>query len=65
MTKSGMDPKMFAAQVGVTKQAVLFWIEGVRKPRPEALARIVAATNGTVTADDFYLSASAPTEAAE
>jgi len=43
-----------AAQAfGVSVEAVRLWLAGARTPRPEQMRRIIAATNGLVTANDF------------
>lgn len=44
----------FAERVGTSPHAVKKWRYGERIPRSVALARIVAATNGQVTANDFF-----------
>jgi transcriptional regulator with XRE-family HTH domain len=47
----------FAERIGVGKSAVYKWETGAC-PRPAMMARIVAATNGAVTANDFIPSQS-------
>lgn len=49
-----MTPAKFAAEIGVSRQAVEHYCAGDRVPRPVTMARIRRATNGRVTADDFY-----------
>lgn len=45
----------FAELIGVSDQAVYKYLSGERKPRDkEILAAIANATNGQVTANDFY-----------
>lgn len=51
----------FASRVGTSPHAVKKWRYGERRPRADAVARIVEATAGKVTAHDFY----GPQEAAE
>jgi len=43
----------FAETIGVTRQALHRYRQGLRIPRPEVLAKIKAATDGAVTANDF------------
>lgn len=44
----------FAAEIDVSRGAVLKWISGERYPRYDYLQRIYEATQGAVTANDFY-----------
>jgi hypothetical protein len=46
--------KGFAALIGVHFTNVYRYIAGARMPRPGVMQRIAAATNGAVTAADFY-----------
>lgn len=43
----------FAAEIGVSRQALHRYREGQRTPRPEIMVRIREASNGKVTANDF------------
>lgn len=43
-----------ASAIGVTRQALSRYRLGLRKPRPEIIAKIKNATNGEVTAGDFF-----------
>lgn len=43
----------FAERVGTTQGAIARYIAGQRMPRPEVLVRIIDATGGEVTANDF------------
>ena len=43
-----------AVRLGVTPEAVRFWCIGRSIPRRETLQAIAAATDGKVTASDFY-----------
>ena len=45
----------FATQIGVAANTVARWRNGARRPRTAELRRILVATAGAVTADDFYL----------
>jgi len=49
----GIKPDDFAESVGFSKGGVLKWISGERYPRHEAISKIMEATNGAVTANDF------------
>jgi len=49
----GIKPDDFADAVGFSKGGVLKWISGERYPRHEAISKIMKATNGAVTANDF------------
>ncbi len=49
----GIKPDDFADSVGFSKGGVLKWISGERYPRHEAISKIMEATNGAVTANDF------------
>lgn len=46
----------FAVQVGATPFAVGKWRRGERSPRKPFMQKIMAATNGTVTPNDFFAS---------
>lgn len=43
----------FAAEIGVSRQALHRYRRGERTPRPQILARIRDASAGAVTANDF------------
>ena len=45
----------FAEQVGVTPVALYRYMAGVRQPRRETVDKIVAASNGSVTAGDLHV----------
>jgi transcriptional regulator with XRE-family HTH domain len=53
----------FAEAIGVSVETVRRYCEGTRTPRPALMAKIKAATAGSVTADDF-VPAPAPQSAA-
>lgn len=55
LTSNDVTDDDFAARIGVSTHAVKKWRYGERRPRIEAIARIAEATNGAVTANDFYL----------
>jgi DNA-binding transcriptional regulator YdaS (Cro superfamily) len=44
----------FARSVGVTPTSVSLWCNGHVVPRPKMMAAIAGATEGAVTADDFW-----------
>jgi transcriptional regulator with XRE-family HTH domain len=44
----------FAAEIGVTVQAVHRYLNADRIPRPAIMVRIAAATHGLVTPNDFF-----------
>jgi transcriptional regulator with XRE-family HTH domain len=44
----------FAKEIDASRGAVLKWISGERYPRYDYLQRIYEATQGAVTANDFY-----------
>lgn len=44
----------FAKKIGTSQAAVSRYAAGKRMPRPEQMARIATATDGAVTAADFY-----------
>lgn len=53
LTQRSQTPQAFAAEIGVTVQALYRYLSGERFPTPENLRRIREATDGAVTADDF------------
>ena len=44
----------FAALIGVTRQTVYIWLGGKAYPTRRSMKRIVEATDGAVTANDFF-----------
>lgn len=48
-----LSRRKFADMVGISKEAVHYYLHGKRFPRPETLRRIAEATDGLVTANDF------------
>lgn len=50
------SPYWLAPKLGVEPATVYRWIDGTRFPRREAIEKIVALTNGAVTANDFFSS---------
>ena len=58
MDKRNLDDEAMAALIGgCSAHAVKKWRYAERMPRPAAIARIVKATDGKVTAADFYAQA--------
>ncbi len=53
LSESGLSKKVFADSIGVSEEAVRRYVTGERKPDWPVLARIVKATGGKVSADDF------------
>jgi transcriptional regulator with XRE-family HTH domain len=53
--KHDIKPGEFAKRIGVTVTSVYRYRDGIRKPDAEVMPRIVAATQGAVTANDFWL----------
>ncbi len=54
MKEKGLRAPEMAVRIGVTEQAVRHYLRGERIPAPEVMRRIVAATGGAVTPNDFY-----------
>ena len=54
LTANKLTYAEFAKAVGASTFAVGKWARGDRLPRPDALSKIVAATRGQVTANDFF-----------
>jgi transcriptional regulator with XRE-family HTH domain len=56
LKKNGIKQAEFAAAIGVSKQAVVWWVSDNshrRRPNTENLRKIKKFTNGKVTANDF------------
>ncbi len=54
----------FADLVGTTYETVLRWCDGTRRPGWRYLPKILAATGGRVTAEDFFDKRPRPRKAA-
>ncbi len=54
LEKNSLSCGDFAAQVNASERAVIKWTRNERFPREEFMKRIVAATNGKVTPNDFF-----------
>lgn len=55
----GKSPEKFGAEIGVYGSTIRRYIYGERFPRTAVLQKIIKATKGRVTADDFLASAEA------
>lgn len=51
---SGMTSGELARQIGVTQKAVYYWLNEGRSPRPHNIRAVSKATNGAVTAADWF-----------
>ena len=60
LTVSGYTQVKFAEMVGVSQTAMGRYALGGRVPRPAILRRIVAASDGAVQANDFFIGEDAP-----
>jgi DNA-binding transcriptional regulator YdaS (Cro superfamily) len=49
-----IDRHVFAARIGVSSETVRRYIAGIRIPDKQRMSRIALATNGQVTANDFF-----------
>lgn len=54
LARTATKEDSFAASIGASQAAVNRYRHGRRMPRPAVMARIVAATGGAVTANDFH-----------
>lgn len=54
LTASGISESAFGARIGVSQAAVNRYVRRARIPTPQIMSRIVEATDGQVTANDFY-----------
>jgi transcriptional regulator with XRE-family HTH domain len=53
LSREGISDTEFAAMIGVSRMSVGRYRSGERRPEWDVLARIVEATRGEVTANDF------------
>jgi transcriptional regulator with XRE-family HTH domain len=60
---NGISQAAFAARLRVSQMAVSRYARRAAIPRPDIMARIVDATGGQVTANDFYGPTEIPGEA--
>lgn len=54
LSKRHIHPADFAKQIGVSGEAVRRYLVEGRIPTPSVMTRIVEATHGKVTPNDFY-----------
>lgn len=54
LTETKTSKKALADALGVTEEAVRLWVTGQRKPRQEQLDALHRATEGRVSANDFW-----------
>lgn len=54
LEEKNIKAREFATNVGLSLPAVYKYLNGERTPDKETMPRIVAATSGQVTANDFY-----------
>lgn len=54
MTSRDLTAKAFAETIGATEFAVTKWLRGERRPSGDLMMRIVDATDGAVTPNDFF-----------
>jgi transcriptional regulator with XRE-family HTH domain len=65
LTQHGVSYAAFGKRIGRSRAAVERYAKGARMPDSSTMPRIVAETDGAVTANDFYAAPrSAPPEAA-
>ena len=50
----GMTSGELAKQIGVSQKAVYYWLAAGRSPRPHNIRAVGKATNGAVTAMDWF-----------
>ena len=53
LSKHQLSLATFASRIGAHKTTVFHYVHGSRWPRVDMMRRIVAATDGAVTPDDF------------
>ena len=54
LSSRGISEAAFGQTIAVSQAAVNRYVRGERMPTPRIMARIVEATDGQVTANDFY-----------
>lgn len=54
LTRADIDRSEFAARIGVSTETVRRYLTGDRIPDKERMSRIALATDGQVTANDFF-----------
>lgn len=54
LSSTGMTQQIFAEKLGVKQSAISQWISGKRTPKRQMLPKIIEATDGKVTPNDFF-----------
>ena len=55
LQESGLSAAEFGRKAGITHRVTMSrYVRGLRIPRPDEMGRITAASEGAVTANDFY-----------
>jgi transcriptional regulator with XRE-family HTH domain len=54
LKSEALDHRQFAERIGVSPETARRYLVGERIPDKKRMARIVLATGGNVTANDFY-----------
>lgn len=54
LTEKRLKPREFAQRIGVSAESIRLYLAGERHPRPRAMRAITEATDGAVTANDFF-----------
>jgi DNA-binding transcriptional regulator YdaS (Cro superfamily) len=54
LSSRGLSEAAFGQTIAVSQAAVNRYVRGERIPAPRVMAKIVEATDGQVTANDFY-----------
>jgi len=54
LSSAGISSAKFAAKIDVDPSSVWRFRQGVRIPRRETMQKIIEATDGSVTANDFF-----------
>jgi transcriptional regulator with XRE-family HTH domain len=54
MTENGLTARDMAERINGSMRTVQKWVSGERIPRPDQMRKLTDATNGQVTANDFF-----------
>lgn len=54
LSQNGIDEISFASTLGVSAKAIRHWVSGNRTPRREQMQKIISATKGAVSPNDFH-----------
>jgi len=55
LCQHSLTQKQFAELAGIKQPTICLYLKGRRFPSPKTMARIMAATNGRVTPNDFFI----------